>query len=849
MLAGPCEKKAFSGTESHSDSIGFCSCRRSVRAAPCKPAVRVTMDSPESGKGGNGDRSFSSDTLSQVSRVSQVSQDSLDYNPELSSSVVDQTLSDSVFARSEDDDFDSLEPEQAGVKDGSHGDPPPRPFQGDGGEESDGRQRPWLLNDRFVVPRAESGLKNCADYAGSSATGRQHLGPVRGAWSSINNNNSDRLLQSPFGSNNNNSDRLLQSPFGSINSNSDRLLQSPFGQQNSSALQSLSLECVSACGRNCGSGSPAQPTLCPADGSRSHCVGSALTQRVCGPRGWGTSDWSEPVLRRPRLEDEYLADDELDSSGYTGRGGSAPCGPGFHGPCETGDGQERGLHEGGGESFVLSDRGVGVTLSSAVVSGPAGGGDHGPSAAGSSHSAAHTRGARVPQTFSSGERLQEPRLHRSVNDHRFHHHHLAGDRPWQGAKSLDSSHSSQRAAQPPHQGDPTGHDGCGATPHPGRSKLAPARWDARGLFSSRPLVPGFESPSSVSGRSSVDTAEEVAAELPPLAAGSGVVVEGSGVVVEGSGHVELGAGFACGDPPTSSVGVADSEGLSSGSARRMCRGRRWQAGDGDAVHANGDRPGSAGDRPGSAGDRPGSAGDRPGSAGDRPGSAGDRPGSAGDRPGSAGDRPGSAGDRPGSAGDRPGSAGDRPGSAGDRPGSAGDRPGSAGDRPGSAGDRPGSAGDRPGSAGDRPGSAGDRPGSAGDRPGCAGGVCRDHRWDAVDVDVDAVHTVGIPGRVDAVHTVGIPGHVDAVHTVGIPGHVDAGAVHAVDMPGFVGAVGGGRVPDAVDVDAGRAVDAGGSGGVPGEAVGTEDSDTGTTSECGGLCSPGAYDPQLVSASP
>ena len=771
MLAGPCEKKAFSGTQSHSDSIGFCSCRRSVRAAPCKPAVRVTMDSPESGKGGNGDRSFSSDTLSQVSRVSQVSQDSLDYNPELCSSVVDQTLSDSVFARSEDDDFDSLEPEQAR-------------FQGDGGEESDDRQRPWLLNDRSVVPRAESGLRNCAGYAGSSATGRQHLGPVRGAWTSINNNNSDRLLQSPF---------------GSITNNSDRLLQSPFGQQNSSALQSLSLECVSACGGNCGSGSPAQPTLCPADGSRSHSAGSALTRSVCGPRGWGTSDWSEPGLWRPRLEDEYLADDELDSSGYAGRGGSAPCGPGFHGsgfqePCETGDGQERGLHEGGGESFVLSDRGVGGTLSSAVVSGPTSGGDHGPSATGCSHSAAHTRGARVPQTFSSGERLQEPRLHRSVNDQRFHHHHLAGDRPWHGAKSPGPSHSSQRAAQPPHQGDPTGHAGCGATPHPDRSKLAPAPWDARGLFSSRPLVPGFESPSSVpgfespssvSGRSSVDTAEEVTAELPPLAAGSGVVVEGSG-------HVELGAGFACGGPPASSLGVDGTEGLASGSARRMCPGRPLQAVDGDAVHGYGDRPGSAGDRPGSAGNRLGFVGNRPGSAGDRPGSAGDRPGSA-------------------------------------------------------------------------------------------GGVCHDHRWDAVDVDavhtvgmpghvdavhtvgmpghVDAVHTVGMPGHVDAVHTVGMPGHVDAVHTVGMPGHVDAvctvvmpghvdaGALHAVDMPGSVGAVGGGRVPDAVDVGAGRAVDAGGSDGVPGVADGTEDSDTGTTSECSGLCSPGAYDPQLVSASP
>ena len=812
MLAGLCEKRAFSGTHSHSDSIGFCFCRRSVRAAPSKPAVRVTMDSPESGKGGNGDRSFSSDTLSQVSRVSQVSQDSLEYNPELSSSVVDQTLSDSVFARSEDDDFDSLEPEQAGVKDGSHGDPPPRRFQGDGGEESDGRQRPWLLNDRSVVPRTGSGLRNCADYAGSSATGRQHLGPVRGAWTSVNNN-SDRLLQSPFGSNNN-SDRLLQSPFDS--NNSDRLLQSPFGQQNSSALQSLSLECVSACGRNCGSGSPAQPSLCPADGSRSHCAGSALTRRVCGPRGWGTSDWSKPGLWRPRVEDEYLADDELDSSGYAGRGGSALCGPefhgpGFHGPCETGDGQERGLHEVGGGTFVLSDRGVGVTLSSAVVSGPTSGGDHGPSATGCGHSAAHTRGARVPQTFSSGERLQEPRLHRSVNDHRFHHHHhhhLAGDRPWHGAKSPDPSHSSQRAAQPPHQGDPTGHDGCGATPHPGRSKLAPARWDARGLFSSRPLVPGFESPSSVpgfespssvSGRSSVDTAEEVAAELPPLAAGSGIVVEGSGVVVE------LGAGFACGGPPANNVGVADSEGLSSGSARRVCRGRPLQAGDGDAVHANNDRPGSAGDRPGSTGNRPGSAGDRPGSTGNRPGYAGDRLGFVGNGPGSAGDRPGYAGDRPGYAGDRPG--------------------------------------------------------CAGDRPGCAGGVCRDHRWDAVDVD--AVHTVGLPGQVDAgavdvdgVHSVGLPGQVDAgavdvdaVHSVGLPGQVDAGAVHAVDMPGSVGAVVGGRVPDAVDVDAGRAVDAGGTDGVPGEAVGAEDSGTGTTSECSGLCSPGAYDPQLVSASP
>ena len=720
------------------------------------------MDSPESGKGGNGDKSFSSDTLSHVS---QVSQDSLEYNPELSSSLVDQTLSDSVFARSEDDDFDSLELEQAGVKDGSHGDPPPRRFQGDGGEGSGDHQRPWLLNDRSVVPRAESGLRDCADSAGSSATSSQRLGPVRGAWTSIDNNNSDRLLQSPFGQINNNSDRLLQSPFGQINNNSDRLLQSPFGQQNSSALQSLSLESerVSACGRSCESRSPVQPTLCPGDGSRSHCAGSALTQRVCGPRGWGTNDRTEPGALHPHVEDEYLADDELDSSGYAGRGGSAPCGPGFHGPrfhgpCETGEGQERGLHEGGGESFVRSDRGVGVTLSSAVVSGPSGGGDHGPpSATGCSHSAAHIRGARAPHTFSSGERPQQPRLDRSVNDHRFHHHHhhLAGDRPWRGAKSPDPSRSSQRAAQPPRQGDPSGLAGCGATSHPGRSKLAPAPWDARGLFSSRPLVPGFQSPSSVSGRSSVDTAEEVAAELPPLAAGSGVVVEGSGVVVEGSGvvvdgsgvvvegsgHVELEAGFACGDHPTSSVGVAGTEGLSSGSGRRMCRDRRLQAVDGDAVHASGDRPGSADDRPGDG---------------------------------------------------------------------------------------------RPGCAGGRPGCAGDRPGCAGDRPGCAGGVCRDHRWDAVDVG--------------AVHTVVMPVDVDAVHTVSMPGHVDAGAVHAVDMPGSVGAVGGGRVSDAVDVDTGRTVDAGGSDGVSGEAVGAEDTDTGTTSECSGLCSPGAYDPQLVSAS-
>ena len=63
------------------------------------------MESPRSRREEKETQSFSSDTLSQLS------EDSLDYNPDLSTSVINQTMSDSVFFRSSDDndDTDSLE--------------------------------------------------------------------------------------------------------------------------------------------------------------------------------------------------------------------------------------------------------------------------------------------------------------------------------------------------------------------------------------------------------------------------------------------------------------------------------------------------------------------------------------------------------------------------------------------------------------------------------------------------------------------------------------------------------------------------------------------------------------------